>query len=81
MIDNIEALKPWDRNETEVTLERHRYNGTDPRLNFGDIYDLTVRRDAEAKGPVNVSVHVNLKDRIYLRYKTGHSFKNDWLDV
>lgn len=80
MIENIEALKPWDENETEVTLERHKYVGTDPRLNFGDIYDLTVRRDS-VKGPVNVSVHVNLKDRIYLRYESNRGFKGDWLDA
>lgn len=80
MIENIEAFKPWDENETEVTLERHKYIGTDPRLNFGDIYDLTIRRDS-MKGPVNVSVHVNLKDRIYLRYESNRGFKGDWLDA
>lgn len=81
MIDNIEALKPWDRNETEVTLERHKYIGNDPRLHFGDIYDLTVRREAGTKGPVNISVHVGLTERIYLKYENTRSFKGDWLEA
>jgi hypothetical protein len=80
MIGNIEALLPWDENELEVTLERHKYIGTDPRLNFGDVYDLTVRRDGGPKGPVNISVHVGLKERIYLRYDSNRAFKGDWLD-
>lgn len=80
MIENIEAFKPWNENETEVTLERHKYIGTDPRLNFGDIYDLTIHKDSGSKGPVNVSVHVNLKDRIYLRYESGRGFKGDWIE-
>ena len=80
MIGNIEALLPWDENELEVTLERYKYIGTDPRLSFGNVYDLTVRRDAGPKGPVNISVHVNPKDRIYLRYESGRGFKGDWIE-
>lgn len=80
MIGNVEALFPWEENELEVTLERHKYIGTDPRLNFGDIYDLTVRRDSGPKGPVNISVHVNLKDRVYMKYDSNRAFKGDWLD-
>lgn len=81
MIENIGALKPWGEKEMEVTLERHKYIGHDPRLRFGDIYDLTVRRESGAKGPVNISVHVGLKERVYLKYENTRSFKGDWLDV
>lgn len=80
MIENIEALKPWDDNEMEVILKQYKYIGHDPRLTFGELYDLTVSKPSGPKGPTSISVHVNLKDRVYLRYESDRGFKGDWLD-
>ena len=81
MIENIDVLKPWDVCELEVTLERLKYIGHDPRLGFGDIYDCTVRREKGPKGPVNLSVHLDLQKRVYLSYKDRVDFKGDWLEA
>ena len=62
-------------------MERYKYIGNDSRLHFGDIYDLTIRRDSGAKGPVNISVHVGLRERIYLKYDSTRQFKGDWLEA
>ena len=79
MIEDVDIWKPW--NEEEVTMERLKYIGRDPRLDFGEVYDCTVKREKGPKGPVNLSVHTSLHARVYLNYKDKVSYLGDWLEV
>lgn len=57
-------------------MERWNYIGTDPRLEYGKSYDLTVYRAVD--GASNISVHTGLKERIYKRYYSAESFRSEW---
>ncbi len=79
MIRDIENWLPWEQVKGE-TMEYRVYKGTDPRLAYDRKYGLTVARKSNVKnGPVDISVHIDLKGRIYKHYDTEGKFNKEWV--
>jgi len=58
-------------------MERWKYIGNDTRLDAGKVYDLTVSRNENGKS--YISVHVNLKARVYKQYDNPSEFRSEWV--
>lgn len=76
MIEGIENWINWDVYDRSK-MERWKYIGTDTRLDAGKVYDLTVARSASGKS--HISVHIDLKARIYKQYDKPSEFKSEWV--
>ena len=61
-------------------MERLEYVGVDPRLDYGTIYDCTVKKEQGGQGPVYLSVHTGLHTRIYFNYASRTEYRTDWIE-
>lgn len=75
MIKDVENWIDWDVYDRS-RMERWKYVGTDPRLDYGETYDLTVSRSDSGKS--YISIHKSLHARIYKQYETMEKFREDW---
>ncbi len=78
MIKDVENWFDWDVYDRSK-MERWKYVGTDPRLNYGEVYDLTVARSNSGKA--YISVHTGLRSRVYKQYETRKKFEEEWSEL